>query len=522
MSERHETGRALRVCMFVYNNCAADQRVLKEADTLLRAGHRVHIVAVLDKLTVPEETRDGIEITRIDRNPPHYRLLRRSRRVRRWFRLKGRIGWRSYLLARPAARVRRALPRATRIASQPYRAARWRVLRRSPKLARRFYARQARVRREAVARSIAAAPARSPVSPPLTPAARSSFATRHPAAGRLIATADAEVSDRAYRSVMRLHKPLLYLDFYKRAYRWARPRGFDVVHAHDLNTLPVAAALARTTDATLVYDAHELYPEVSTLSARERKVWRFAEKRLVHRADAVITVCESIAGELRTRHGIGPPVVLLNCPPETQLPQARVNGEPNPLRERAGMLGSSEPIVLYQGGFAPNRGLAELITAGRELHRGTIVLMGWGALEEELSQLIERFGLGDRVRIVERVPPAELLDYTRGADIGVIPYRPVGLNNTYTTPNKLFEYIAAGVPVAGSRLPELERFVTGLEVGVTFDAGDPADIARKLNSLLADPAALARMQENELAVRHRFVWEQQGRLLVDLYAEVSG
>jgi hypothetical protein len=73
----------MRVCMFVYNNCARDMRVLKEAWSLLDAGHEVRIVAVLDATTPVEEVRGGVRILRIDRNPIHYRLLKRVRQLRR-------------------------------------------------------------------------------------------------------------------------------------------------------------------------------------------------------------------------------------------------------------------------------------------------------------------------------------------------------------------------------------------------------------------------------------------------------
>src|SRR4051794_37387633 len=80
--------RAGRVCMFVYNNCSTDARVFKEAGTLSAAGYEVHVIAVLDRLTVPTEDRDAIHIVRIDRNPPHYKLLRATRAARRRIRLR--------------------------------------------------------------------------------------------------------------------------------------------------------------------------------------------------------------------------------------------------------------------------------------------------------------------------------------------------------------------------------------------------------------------------------------------------
>lgn len=300
------------------------------------------------------------------------------------------------------------------------------------------------------------------------------------------------------------HKPLMFLDYYWRAYRLVRADPPEALHAHDLNTLPVAVALARRLRLPLTYDAHELYPEISTLSPREATVWRFLERRLAKRADRVLTVCDSIAAELERRYDVARPIVLLNCPDGTAKPPSRsANG--------------GEPIVLYQGGFAPHRGLPALVRSAHGLERGTIVLMGWGRLEEELRELIAREGLESRVTIAAPVPQSEVVASAAGAAVGVIPYEPVGLNNTFTTPNKLFDYMAAGLPVAASRLPELTRFVEGGEMGLTFPPGDPVALAAVLNEMLADPQRYRQMRERAREAARLYTWERESSKLLSLY-----
>jgi len=410
----------MRIDMLVYNRCTSDARVLKEAGTLTRAGHRVRIFAVLDRTTAPAENRDGFRIVRIDRNPLHYRLLRAMK-----------IG---------VGVARRRLPFAFVLA-------------------------------------------------PLAP---------------LLAV--------LRRALLVPHKPLMFFDYYWRTYRQVRADPPDALHAHDLNTLPVAAALARRLRLPLTYDAHELYPEISTLSAREAATWRFLERRLVGRADHVVTVCDSIAEELVRRCGVARPTVLLNCPLG-----GSANGGPPSRRTKRGETRTGEPVILYQGGFAPHRGLETLVRSARELEQGTVVLMGWGGLEEELRTLIAREGLGDRVEIVDPVPPGEVVVEAARASVGVIPYEPVGLNNTYTTPNKLFDYMAAGLPVAASRLPELTRFVADREMGLTFTPGDASSLADALNEILADPERYKRMRERAQEAGRRYTWEQESGKLLALY-----
>jgi glycosyltransferase involved in cell wall biosynthesis len=558
--------RRQRVCMFVYNSCAPDARVLKEARTLTAAGHDVQIVAVLDKRTTPVTVHpEGFTVIRIDRDPVHYRVLIRTRQLRRRVRLrrartKRWVRVRSTKIRRavrhsassrslrrlagsPSPSLRRRLGLAAGLFAFPfrvYRHLRWRTLRRCPPLRRAYYRRRARgrgnqlrhwrYRRRARAAldeqsrqltetwpelSIAVGAGRRLTAPRI-----SSTRVFPPALlMRVPGWVDHGVSRFGYRTLMLFHKPLMFTSYWMKAYELVRSQqGFDVVHAHDLNTLPVAAVLAARAKCQLVYDAHELYSEISTLRFVEKHVWSVTERALIRRADALITVCESIADEFVKRYGVAKPEVLLNAPVASAM-SASVPGDR--LREKAGLVDDAEPIILYQGGFIPNRGLEELVMAAPYIERGTIVFMGWGKIEEELRELVVATGVEDRVRIVGPAPQDELLDFTRGADVGVIPYKAVGLNNYYTTPNKLFEYMLAGVAVAGSDVPELRRFVHAHRLGITFDPFDPRDIAMAINYLLGDGDELREMRKRAIEAGRLYVWERQAPKLLSVYRELG-
>ena len=439
--------------MFVYNRCTTDARVLKEAASLTEAGHSVRIVAVLDQTTPVEERRDGIHIVRIDRNPIHYRILKLMRGVFGFVR-------RSATITADSTRPATSKPGFTSLLLLPFLPLRW----------------------------------------------LAGFAWRLMAA----LLRGLEVGVR--KTLLAPHKPLMFLDYYGRAYRLVRASPPDALHAHDLNTLPVAALLAVRLRIPLTYDAHELYPEISTLSRKEATVWRQLERRLAPRADTIVTVCESIAVEIERRYEVKRPQVLLNCPTA----YAVGPGAPGRLAEQLG-LADEEPIFLYQGGFAPNRGLQTVIRAAKLLERGTVVLTGWGQIEDELRELVRREGLDERVAIVEPVPTDQVVAYAVGATVGLIPYEPVGLNNTLTTPNKLFDYMAAGIPIAASRLPELVRFVEGEGLGVTFNPGDPPAMAAALNGLLADPARREEMRLRSREAGGRYTWEREAEKLLAIY-----
>jgi len=449
--------------MFVYNRCTTDARVLREAATLQAAGHEVQIVAVLDTTTSPRELLpNGVQILRIDRRPLHYRLAWWVRGRRRGFKLGARRIARSVAL--------RAI-RPTGDRPPPEDAVVQQLLQERPVL------------RVMVL----------PIGPLLALLALSSAAIR--------------------RVLYAAHKPLMYTDYWGRGYRAAATAEFDVVHAHDLNTLPVAALIARHSPAQLVYDAHELYPEVSTLSALERWTWRRIEPGLVRQADRVITVCDSIAQEISARYRVPVPHVLLNCPSRYE----DVDPAASPLRAAAGLESDARRLILYQGGFAPNRGLRELALAMHQLDGAVLVMMGWGRLEDELVALIRAERLERRVVMLPAVPREQLHRWTSGADIGAIPYQPVGLNNTFSTPNKLFEYMAAGIPIAATRLPEIAKIVDGHAIGVTFERVEPDQIAAAIRRMLDDPAELAAMRTRALAIRGRYTWEHEEAKLLAVY-----
>jgi len=315
------------------------------------------------------------------------------------------------------------------------------------------------------------------------------------------------------RALTPLRSAWALLDYSWRALRVATAERFDVYHAHDLVTLPVAWAARARRGGRLVYDAHELFTEMARLDAVSRRFFRALEALLIGRADRVVTVNDSIAAELARRYRVRPPLVVRNCP---RTFGRRHDRSQSTLRDRARVPGGT-PVVLYQGLYLPHRGLENLVRAAGLFARAHLVLMGWGPLRDPLRRLAEETGLAGRVTFIDPVPQGDLLAVTAGADLGVIPYRNVGLNNFYTSPNKLYEYCAAGVPVVASRFPELVKVVEGLALGRTFDPDDPASIAAAVDALVEDPAELARVRMGAAAAADRFTWEREGRLLLDAY-----
>lgn len=282
----------------------------------------------------------------------------------------------------------------------------------------------------------------------------------------------------------------------------------DVYHAHDLNTLEAAIAAARSRGARVVFDAHELYPDLAGLTAPESRRWKRLERALIGEAARVITVSESLADELERRHGIPRPLVLMNVPARPASPPDPASSPLNAVRH------PDEILVLYIGSLLPNRGLEALVDATAEAKGWRLAVMGWGVLEAALRRR------GARVAFVAPVPPHEVVNACAGADVGIVPFLPVGLNNSLALPNKLFEYAHAGLAVAVSDLVELRRFVQAHGAGVVFEPGSTPAIVRALNDLAADRTRLGGMRSAALKSARSYDWTHEKRKLVDLYGSL--
>ncbi|OBY93455.1 glycosyl transferase family 1 [Pseudomonas sp. AU11447] len=327
-------------------------------------------------------------------------------------------------------------------------------------------------------------------------AAAGATATSNSAIGRL------SLKRQVFRIVARLwtHLGLLWRLTAHRA---------DVVHAHDVNTLPTAWLAARLSGARIIYDAHEISTSREGYASFRTLVGR-VERILMPRVDGSITTTDARAKFFARAYGIGRPLVLQNRPRFTPaLRSSRIRTELG--------LGESWPIILYQGGLQQGRGLERLVRAAAHVEQAYFVLIGGGRLAGELMQLAGQLGLSERVRFIPTVALADLPSYTASADIGVQPIENTCMNHFTTDSNKLFEYLIAGLPVVASDLPEIRRIVREHDIGELVRPGDDGQLIHALNRLVADAPLRARLSRNALSTATSLNWESQEASLVSLY-----
>jgi glycosyltransferase involved in cell wall biosynthesis len=297
-------------------------------------------------------------------------------------------------------------------------------------------------------------------------------------------------------------------------------------HAHDLTTTLVALTAARRTGAFAVCDFHEWFSEHVTWSDRLRTylplgAWqRAANKRLerlaVDRASAVITVCTSIARDIETEFDGGNEQVhvVRNIPAPSD---AATRDYPSLRAQLA--LRHDQFLLLYQGGVGPSRALEPVIAALSLVPECVLAVRG-PSLEEyspHYRQVAEQNGVAlHQLVFLPEVPSADVVAACRGADAGLYTVANLCKSFRYALPNKVFEYLMAGVPVLTVDYPEVRRLVAETGVGLAFDSVDPADIAATIRAMMVPgraeefgsriPALLARLDA-------RGEWHR----LVDIY-----
>ena len=304
---------------------------------------------------------------------------------------------------------------------------------------------------------------------------------------------------------------LFYAAFNLRLFFFLLFRKADVLVANDLDTLLANTWIRRLKNCGLVYDSHEYFTEVPELIHRPKvqRFWERIEKRCFHKADAVITVNQSIAKLYEEKYGRSLHVVR-NIPRFDPLKNVKSRSELN--------LPANTNLLILQGAWINvDRGGEELVEAMQFVDNALLLIIGGGDVFDVLKEMVERLKLSDKVRIMGKIPYEELRHFTYQADIGLTLDKPTSLNYTLSLPNKLFDYIHAGCAVIASDLPEVGRVVKDHEVGRLISEHKPEAIANLINELLSDQQALQTMKLNSREAAMELNWGKEEKVLKEIY-----
>ena len=295
----------------------------------------------------------------------------------------------------------------------------------------------------------------------------------------------------------------------------------DLWHGMWAGSLPALDRLRARHGGRTIYDSRDIYMRSRGFERLGplRAPFAMLERRWARRADRIITVNEAYARVLADEFGVAVPPVVRNTPPRYTPSSPR----PDLLRQALG-IGPDTRIVLYQGGVLSDRGIEQGMDAILAVPDAVFAIMGVGGPTHPVRALAASARYRDKVRFVDPVAPDELLDWTASADLSLMAIQPTSLNHRLTTPQKLWESIAVGVPVVASDLPGMADVVREIGAGALVDPTDPGDIARGIREVLdaPEPERLEQRARILRAAAERYAWEAQVGTLLAVYAELLG
>ncbi len=297
----------------------------------------------------------------------------------------------------------------------------------------------------------------------------------------------------------------------------------DVVHAHDIYTLPAGVLLAKQYSCRLIYDAHELEIARATLVGPENKeMVDLLEAACLSHVDALITVSDGIADEYRKRYSKSDPVLVLNSPVIGLTPEQAKKDKVD-VRSLIG-LPDDIPLLVFTGGVQrEHRGLDKVVAAMAACPGVHLVVMGprHATNDPWLCEHAEHWGVKDRLHLLDPVPADEVVGAISGGSAAIIPIQGVSKSYEMAMPNKLFEAAFARLPILVSDLPEMGKFVREHQLGIVMDHTSTEGIATAIREYLAEPQTYIQSAATQKTLNDGYSWNAQAKALTDLYDNIG-
>lgn len=278
----------------------------------------------------------------------------------------------------------------------------------------------------------------------------------------------------------------------------------DIYFAEDIYTLPFVYFFAKLNKAKVFYNSREIYAHLAGLRNKSfvQKIIAKIESGFIRKVDTVLVTGEMDADFLKESYGINNLFVLRNLPKyKTDFSIVDLRGKFN--------IPENNKIILYQGVILEGRGILKVIDLITEIDNVHFVIVGEGEFRQKFENYVNILDYNDRIHFIGAVNHSELLNYTAGADLGLALIENISISYYYALPNKLFEYIMAGVPVLASNLPQMKKVIDEHKVGKYVNMDDDNEIKDTLKNLLGDLTQLKEFKSNCRRAAKILNWENE-------------
>lgn len=289
----------------------------------------------------------------------------------------------------------------------------------------------------------------------------------------------------------------------------------SVFHANDLDTLLANYLASKIRNKALVYDSHEYFTGVPEIQNKPlvKGVWTTIEKWIFPKLEHIITVNQSIAQLYKADYG-KELRIMRNMPFKKDL----IN---NKTKEDLG-LPSHKRIIITQGaGINMDRGIEEAVEAMQYLSDVCFLIIGNGDSIPQLKKRVRELTIEDSVIFKGRMPYEDMMQYTQHAALGLTLDKDSNINYRFSLPNKLFDYIHAGIPVLATKVVEVKHIIDKYQVGMFIDNHEPKHIAQQIETALEDNDLRKRWQDKLPIAASELHWGHEQKQLEEIYTAIG-
>ncbi len=309
--------------------------------------------------------------------------------------------------------------------------------------------------------------------------------------------------------------PFFYAEFNVRLFIMLLFMKVQLLVSNDLDTLLPNFLIHKIKKIPVVYDSHELFTETPEVKHRKfvKSVWERIERWIFPKLKDVFTVSDSIADIFKKKYKVAVKVVR-NLPPVNTF-DSKMN------RQQLGLPDDKKVLILQGSGINIQRGAEELVEAMQYLEGFQLLIVGGGDVMDELKESASSLNLQKKIIFLPKQSMEKLYQYTMNADLGLTLDKDTNLNYRYSLPNKLFDYIQAGIPVLASPLPEIKKIIDFYQIGDTIQNHEPKHIAKKIKEMTENQDLIKLWKENLKFAASELCWEKEEKIIQEVYQKYA-